>query len=82
MHGKFRRGSFQLALILFPLFLAAVACLVLGSYGGAQGLKTISDSFAAGALAFLPKPLTAARLHSTVRLAISTNREARRALSR
>jgi DNA-binding NtrC family response regulator len=45
---------------------------------GAQGLKTVSDSFAAGALAFLPKPLTAARLHSTVRLAISTNREARR----
>ncbi len=47
---------------------------------GAQRLKTMSDSFAAGAVAFLPKPLTAARLHSTVRLAISTNRESRRVL--
>ena len=39
---------------------------------GNHGLKLISDSFAAGALAFLPKPLTTEKLAQTVRLAISS----------
>jgi FixJ family two-component response regulator len=37
---------------------------------GDQGLKLIADSFAAGALAFLPKPLTTEKLALTLRLAI------------
>jgi FixJ family two-component response regulator len=47
---------------------------------GALGLKTSADSFAAGAIAFLPKPFTSACLHSTVRLVLSNNREVRREL--
>jgi CheY-like chemotaxis protein len=39
---------------------------------GNHGLKLISDSFAAGALAFLPKPLTTEKLAQTVRLAIGS----------
>jgi DNA-binding NtrC family response regulator len=39
---------------------------------GNHGLKLISDSFAAGALAFLPKPLTTEKLAQTVRLAINS----------
>lgn len=46
----------------------------------ALGLRTSADSFAAGAIAFLPKPLNSARLHSTVRLVISNNREVGREL--
>jgi FixJ family two-component response regulator len=37
---------------------------------GDQGLKLIADSFAAGALAFLPKPFTTEKLALTLRLAI------------
>jgi CheY-like chemotaxis protein len=37
---------------------------------GNQGLKLIGDSFAAGAIAFLPKPFTTEKLAWTVRLAI------------
>ncbi len=37
---------------------------------GDHGLKRISDSFAAGALAFLPKPFTTENLGRTIRLAI------------
>jgi DNA-binding NtrC family response regulator len=37
---------------------------------GDQGLRLISDSFAAGALAFLPKPFTTEKLGRTIRLAI------------
>jgi DNA-binding NtrC family response regulator len=37
-----------------------------------HGLRLISDSFAAGALAFLPKPLTTEKLAQTVRLAIGS----------
>ena len=39
---------------------------------GDQGLKLISDSFAAGALAFLPKPFTTEKLARTLRLAIGS----------
>jgi CheY-like chemotaxis protein len=39
---------------------------------GNHGLKLITDSFAAGALAFLPKPLTTEKLAQTVRLAIGS----------
>ncbi|HMJ25135.1 MAG TPA: response regulator [Pyrinomonadaceae bacterium] len=39
---------------------------------GEHGLKLITDSFAAGALAFLPKPLTTEKLAQTVRLAIGS----------
>jgi len=37
---------------------------------GDHGLRRISDSFAAGALAFLPKPFTTENLGRTIRLAI------------
>jgi DNA-binding NtrC family response regulator len=37
---------------------------------GDHGLRRISDSFAAGALAFLPKPFTTEKLGQTIRLAI------------
>jgi CheY-like chemotaxis protein len=39
---------------------------------GDHGLKLITDSFAAGALAFLSKPLTTEKLAQTVRLAIGS----------
>jgi DNA-binding NtrC family response regulator len=39
---------------------------------GGHGLKLIADSFAAGALAFLPKPFTTEKLACTVRLAIGS----------
>lgn len=39
---------------------------------GAHGLKLIADSFAAGALAFLPKPFTTEKLARTLRLAIGS----------
>jgi DNA-binding NtrC family response regulator len=39
---------------------------------GNHGLKLITESFAAGALAFLPKPLTTEKLALTVRLAIGS----------
>ena len=39
---------------------------------GDHGLKLIADSFAAGALAFLPKPFTTEKLARTLRLAISS----------
>lgn len=35
---------------------------------GGQGVKLITESFAAGALAFLPKPLTSSKLAQIVRL--------------
>jgi FixJ family two-component response regulator len=41
---------------------------------GDHGLKLISDSFAAGALAFLPKPFTTEKLARTIRLAIGSGR--------
>jgi DNA-binding NtrC family response regulator len=39
---------------------------------GDHGLKLIADSFAAGALAFLPKPFTTEKLARTLRLAIGS----------
>jgi DNA-binding NtrC family response regulator len=39
---------------------------------GDHGLKRISDSFAAGAVAFLPKPFTTENLGRTIRLAIGS----------
>jgi two-component system OmpR family response regulator len=39
---------------------------------GNGGLKLITESFAAGAIAFLPKPLTTKKLSQTVRLAIGS----------
>ncbi len=39
---------------------------------GADGLKLIADSFAAGAIAFLPKPFATEKLARTVRLAIGS----------
>jgi CheY-like chemotaxis protein len=45
---------------------------------GTQGLKNIAESFTAGALAFLPKPFTAAQLDRIMRLVICANREVRR----
>jgi len=47
---------------------------------GTQGLKNIAESFTAGALAFLPKPFTAAQLDRILRLVIGANREVRRDL--
>jgi len=41
---------------------------------GEHGLKLIADSFAAGALAFLPKPFTTDKLARTIRLAIGSGR--------
>src|SRR5712664_3138686 len=41
---------------------------------GDLGLKLISDSFAAGALAFRPKPFTTEKLGCTIRLAIGSAR--------
>ena len=41
---------------------------------GDQGLRLISDSFAAGALAFLPKPFTTEKLGRTISLAIGSVR--------
>ena len=41
---------------------------------GDQGLRLISDSFAAGALAFLPKPFTTEKLGCTISLAIGSAR--------
>ncbi|HMG76606.1 MAG TPA: response regulator [Pyrinomonadaceae bacterium] len=41
---------------------------------GDHGLKLISDSFAAGALAFLPKPFTTEKLARTIGLAIGSGR--------
>jgi DNA-binding NarL/FixJ family response regulator len=37
-----------------------------------HGLQLIADCFAAGALAFLPKPFTTEKLARTLRLAISS----------
>jgi CheY-like chemotaxis protein len=42
---------------------------------GAQGLKLITECFAAGAMAFLPKPFTAEQLRRTLRMAISSRLE-------
>jgi len=39
---------------------------------GDHGLRLIADSFAAGALAFLPKPFTAEKLARTLRLTIGS----------
>jgi CheY-like chemotaxis protein len=39
---------------------------------GAQGLKLITECFAAGAIAFLPKPFTTEQLRRTLRMAISS----------
>jgi DNA-binding NtrC family response regulator len=39
---------------------------------GQHGLKLITESFAAGALAFLPKPFTTEKLVRTLRLAIGS----------
>lgn len=39
---------------------------------GNGGLKQITESFAAGAIAFLPKPLTTEKLSQAVRLAIGS----------
>ena len=41
---------------------------------GDHGLRLIADSFAAGALAFLPKPFTTEKLARTIRLAIGSVR--------
>jgi len=41
---------------------------------GDHGLRLIADSFAAGALAFLPKPFTTEKLARTIRLAIGSGR--------
>ena len=41
---------------------------------GEHGLRLIVDSFAAGALLFLPKPFTADKLARTMRLAIGSGR--------
>jgi two-component system OmpR family response regulator len=38
---------------------------------GAHGLKLITECFAAGAMAFLPKPFTTEQLRRTLRMAIS-----------
>lgn len=42
---------------------------------GAQGLKLITECFAAGAVAFMPKPFTTEQLRRTLRLAISQAQE-------
>jgi len=50
--------------------------------GGEQGLRTVSESFAAGAIAFLSKPFNAELLQRTLRLALggcATSREIQRA---
>ncbi len=39
---------------------------------GKQGLKLIAECFAAGAIAFLPKPFTTQQLQRTLRMAISS----------
>lgn len=39
---------------------------------GKQGLKLIAECFAAGAIAFLPKPFTTEQLRRTLRMAISS----------
>ncbi|MFS8085777.1 MAG: hypothetical protein ACMG6H_09120, partial [Acidobacteriota bacterium] len=39
---------------------------------GDQGLKLISDSFAAGAIMFLPKPFNADQLRRTLHIALSS----------
>ena len=39
---------------------------------GAQGLKLITECFAAGAIAFLPKPFTTEQLRRTLRMAIGS----------
>lgn len=45
-----------------------------------SGFKLIAESFAAGALAFLPKPLTTEKLLQTVRLAIGSEAARKQAL--
>jgi CheY-like chemotaxis protein len=42
---------------------------------GPQGLKLIAECFAAGAIAFLPKPFTTEQLRRTLRMAISSQAE-------
>jgi two-component system OmpR family response regulator len=39
---------------------------------GAEGLKLIAECFAAGAMAFLPKPFTTEQLRRTLRMAINS----------
>ena len=39
-----------------------------------QGLKGMSDSFSAGAVAFLPKPLTADKLQNALRILLRSSR--------
>jgi CheY-like chemotaxis protein len=39
---------------------------------GAEGLKLIAECFAAGAMAFLPKPFTSEQLRRTLRMAINS----------
>jgi CheY-like chemotaxis protein len=48
---------------------------------GEQGIGTVADSFAAGAIAFLSKPFNAEQLQRTLRIAISS-RESRKDLQR
>jgi len=45
--------------------------VVLVSGGG--DTKTVAEGFAAGAIALLQKPFTAAQLHRTLRLALNQN---------
>jgi len=49
---------------------------------GNHGLNLIAESFAAGALAFLPKPFTTAQLSRTVRLSIGSRAVRERSLER
>jgi CheY-like chemotaxis protein len=45
---------------------------------GKQGLKLIAECFAAGAIAFLPKPFTTEQLRRTLRMAISSCQSSKR----
>jgi CheY-like chemotaxis protein len=45
---------------------------------GKQGLKLIAECFAAGAIAFLPKPFTTEQLRRTLRMALSSCQSSKR----
>jgi CheY-like chemotaxis protein len=45
---------------------------------GNQGLKLIAECFAAGAIAFLPKPFTTEQLRRTLRMAVSSCQSSKR----
>jgi CheY-like chemotaxis protein len=45
---------------------------------GKQGLKLIAECFAAGAIAFLPKPFTIEQLRRTLRMALSSCQSSKR----